>query len=103
MNVIIKVMVQAQQSWMKEHEKADQKAFQAIHDHMDRLDKATNNDLVVYKIDELKVQFGELERKIDNNFVTKTEFDPIKRLVYGTVALMLTSVLGAIVALVLRK
>lgn len=96
-------MVQAQQSWMKEHEKADQKAFQAIHDHMDRLDKATNNDLVVYKIDELKVQFGELERKIDNNFVTKTEFDPIKRLVYGTVALMLTSVLGAIVALVLRK
>lgn len=96
-------MVQAQQSWMKEHEKADQKAFQAIHDHMDRLDKATNNDLVVYKIDELKIQFGELEKKIDNNFVTKTEFDPIKRLVYGTVALMLTSVLGAIVALVLRK
>lgn len=88
---------------MKEHEKADQKAFQAIHDHMDRLDKATNNDLVVYKIDELKIQFGELEKKIDNNFVTKTEFDPIKRLVYGTVALMLTSVLGAIVALVLRK
>lgn len=96
-------MAQAQQSWMKEHEKADQKAFQAIHDHMDRLDKATNNDLVVYKIDELKTQFGELEKKIDNNFVTKTEFDPIKRLVYGTVAIMLTSVLGAIVALVLRK
>lgn len=96
-------MVQTEKSWMKEHEKTDQKAFQAIHDHMDRLDKATNNDLIVYKIDELKTQFSDLEKKIDNNFVTKTEFDPIKRLVYGTVALMLTSVLGAIVALVLRK
>jgi predicted transcriptional regulator of viral defense system len=96
-------MTVSTEKWMKEHEKSDQKAFQAIHNHMDRLDKSTNNDLVVYKIDELKVQFGELERKIDNNFVTKTEFDPIKRLVYGTVALMLTSVLGAIVALVLRS
>lgn len=96
-------MAQTEKSWMKEHEKTDQKAFQAIHDHMDRLDKATNNDLIVYKIDELKTQFSDLEKKIDNNFVTKTEFDPIKRLVYGTVALMLTSVLGAIVALVVRK
>lgn len=87
---------------LQDHTKQDATAFESIHDHLDRLDRATNNDLVVYKIDQLKIQFEVLDKKIDNNFVTKTEFDPVKRLVYGVVAVMLTSVVGAILAMVVR-
>lgn len=99
---IIKVMATPPSTWMKEHEKSDQKAFQAIHDHMDRLDKATNNDLIIYKIDELKEQFIGLEVKLESNFITKTEFEPIKKLVYGVVALILMGVVGGILALVIK-
>ena len=88
---------------LKEHTKQDNVAFESIHSHLDRLDKATNTDLIVYKIDELKTQFNTLEAKIDNNFVTKTEFDPIKRLVYGMVALILVGVLSAILAAIIKK
>lgn len=88
---------------LKDHTKQDTAAFESIHSHLDRLDKATNTDLIVYKIDELKTQFNNLEDKIDNNFVTKTEFDPIKRLVYGMVGVILTGVIMGILAIVIKK
>lgn len=88
---------------LQDHSKQDSVAFDSIHSHLDRLDKATNTDLIVYKIDELKKQFNNLEEKIDNNFVTKTEFDPIKRLVYGMVGIILTGVIVGILAIIIKK
>jgi len=38
----------------------------------------------------------------DKKFVSKTEFWPVKTLVYGFVSILLLSVVGAIVALVLK-
>lgn len=37
------------------------------------------------------------------SFVTKAEFEPVKRIVYGMVALVLVSVFGALLALVLTQ
>ena len=39
-----------------------------------------------------------LEQKIDKTYVTKTEFKPVRAIVYGFTALILTSVLGAVLA-----
>ena len=39
----------------------------------------------------------------EGRFVTRAEFEPIKRIVYGVVALVLASVFGALLALVVRK
>lgn len=43
-----------------------------------------------------------LDSKIDNNYVTKTEFEPVQKLVYGLVGLILTSVVGALLYLVIQ-
>ena len=39
----------------------------------------------------------------EGRFVTRAEFDPIKRIVYGVVGLVLISVFGALMALVVGK
>ena len=50
----------------------------------------------------IKEEITELKHLLSKNYVTKLEFDPVKRLVYGTVTVMGTTVLLAIVALVIR-
>ena len=87
----------------KEHTKQDLNEFKAVHDHLDRLDKATNNDLVIYKIDELQRKVELMNENMGLTYVTKIEFDPIKKLVYGMVALILMGVVGGILALVIRS
>lgn len=88
---------------LAEHTKQDAKNFTAIHDHLDRLDKATNNDLVVYKIDELQKTVKDMNDNMVATYVTYKEFDPIKKVVYGLVALILMGVVGGILALVIRS
>lgn len=44
-----------------------------------------------------------LNEKIDNNYVTKEMFEPIQKIVYGLVGLILIAVVGALMTLVLRK
>jgi len=41
--------------------------------------------------------------KLDNHFVTKGEFAPVQKIVYGLVTLILTSVVIALLALVVRQ
>ena len=50
---------------------------------------------------ELKNDISNLNDKVDSRFVTHDEFEPIKKVVYGLVGLILVSVVGALVALVI--
>lgn len=60
-------------------------------------------DLVDRKINEVNRNIASLETKVDSRFVTHEEFEPIKKIVYGLVGLILISVVGALVALVVVK
>lgn len=51
---------------------------------------------------EIKKSIEELVKKIDDTYVTKNEFAPIKSVVYGLVTLILTSVVGAIIYMVIK-
>lgn len=58
--------------------------------------------------DETRRSVRELDTKIDavgqqlkKDFITKEEFEPIRRIVYGLVALMLTAVIMALLAQVI--
>ena len=51
----------------------------------------------------IKTAIDRLEKMIDDKYVTKTEFEPIKRIVYGTTALILTAVCIALLALVIKN
>lgn len=41
-----------------------------------------------------------LREEVQNNYVTKDAFDPVKRLVYGVVAVMLTAVIVSLLGMV---
>lgn len=51
----------------------------------------------------IRRDLDKIMEKLDRNYVTKEEFVPVQRLVYGVVGLILTSVVVALVALVIQK
>lgn len=51
----------------------------------------------------IKEKLSEIEKKVSNHFVTRDEFEPYKRLLQGVVAVVMTSVVGALLTLVLIK
>ena len=54
-------------------------------------------------IKELHEQVKELRHQMTNHFVTKAEFTPIQKVVYGLVGTVLVSVLVALLSLVVLK
>lgn len=58
---------------------------------------------LVQKVDDIKDDVTEIKRLLTENYVTKSEFTPVKNLVYGVVSLILVSFVGALITLVLRK
>lgn len=54
------------------------------------------------KIDGVITKIDSLIEKVDNKYVTKESFEPVKKIVYGIVALVLTAIIGALISLVLR-
>ena len=61
------------------------------------LAETTRLDLQYIK-DDLK----EIKTRLEDKYVTAETFEPVKRLVYGLVTLLLTGVVGGLLALVLR-
>ncbi len=57
---------------------------------------------ILVALDFIKKDIDEIKRKLDSNYVTKDQFEPVKKIVYGLVSLILIAVVGAIVALVIK-
>jgi ABC-type phosphate transport system permease subunit len=51
----------------------------------------------------IKTAVDKIEHLIVDKYVTKDEFQPIKRIVYGVTSLILTSVIVALIALVVHS
>ena len=51
----------------------------------------------------IKHSVEDIVNKLEKNYVTQDQFEPIKRLVYGVVTLVLVAVVGAVMALIIRK
>ena len=67
-------------------------------------------EYIKIQIADLKSDSKEIKNKVDDicddverKYVSKTEFDPIKRLVYGAVSLILVAVIGAVIGLVVLR
>jgi len=71
----------------------------------ERTNDRTNIDLAVIATDVsyIKRDVAEIKNKLEADYVTRQEFDPIKKVIYGLVTLILTGVVGAIISLVIRK
>lgn len=57
-------------------------------------------DVIANDISYLKDDVREIKTQITSNYVTKDQFEPVRRLVYGVVGIILTAVVVALVALV---
>lgn len=55
------------------------------------------------KLDNAIRDIGELKGIVRADFISRHEFDPIKKIVYGMVSLILTAVVVALITLVVRK
>lgn len=49
----------------------------------------------------IKEKLNVVDNKMNSNYVSKEEFEPIKKIVYGLVSLILIAVVGALVTLVI--
>lgn len=57
-------------------------------------------DVIKNDIGYIKDDIKEIKSQINSNYVTKDQFEPVRRLVYGMVGIILTAVIVALVALV---
>lgn len=55
------------------------------------------------KLDYIQRDVADIKKRLDDNYVTTQEFEPVKKIVYGLVALILVAVVGAVVALVIQS
>lgn len=51
----------------------------------------------------IKRDVKDIKEKLSKDYITREEFEPVKRLVYGLVGTILLSTLGAILALVYKS
>ena len=57
---------------------------------------------VLVDLEYIKRDVADIKRSLENKFVTQDQFEPIKRIVYGLVSIVLTAFVVAVVALVLK-
>lgn len=50
----------------------------------------------------VRKQLDTIDSKVSNHYVSKEEFDPIKKIVYGLTGLILVAVVGALLSLVVK-
>ena len=68
--------------------------------------RAGDHDSIVellVKVSDLQKSVNDISVRISSGYVSKDEFDPVKRIVYGLVGLILAAVVVALIALVINK
>jgi hypothetical protein len=59
--------------------------------------------VVVNDVDYIKTEVIEIKKLLSEKYVTLETFEPIRRIVYGMVTLVLTAVVGGMLALIINK
>jgi len=63
----------------------------------------TNMALISQDISYIKEILDDLKKQLEEKYVTKEEFQPVKLIAFGLVGVSTLAVLGALVALVIKK
>ena len=57
---------------------------------------------ILADLDHIKTDVAEIKRVLESKYVTQDQFTPVRNIVYGLVGLILTAVVVALVAVVLK-
>lgn len=91
---------------------ADEKTLTKLVNDVERLTRELSNymresenyDVGVGKdVEQIKKDITEIKLLITQNYVRREEFNPVQKIVYGLVSVILMAVMGAIIALVIRQ
>ena len=63
----------------------------------------TKMEVALEQLVRVREDLKELNNKIDNNYVTRIEFEPVRNIVYGLVSLLLTGVIGGLLMMVIKQ
>ena len=63
----------------------------------------TKMEVALEQLVRVREDLKELHNKIDNNYVTRIEFEPVRNIVYGLVSLLLTGVIGGLLMMVIKQ
>ena len=63
----------------------------------------TKMEVALEQLVRVREDLKELNNKIDNNYITRIEFEPVRNIVYGLVSLLLTGIIGSLLMMVIRK
>lgn len=78
-------------------------AFFVEQENMTKQSEETAIAIIATTVKNIEKDVDEIKTKLEKNYVTREEFEPVKKIVYGLVALILIAVVGAMIALVLQK
>lgn len=59
--------------------------------------------LIASDVNYIKGDVQEIKSTLKSSYVTTDQFEPVKKIVYGLVGLILVAVVGALLALVVKK
>ena len=66
-------------------------------------DKPSSLDVMANEMKHISKDVSEIKSTLRGSYVSKDEFEPIKRIVYGLVGLILVTVCGAVLGLVILQ
>jgi hypothetical protein len=70
---------------------------------MPRKTNTQNIDIIMTRLDYIREDVSDIKHRLEGQYVTKDEFAPVAKIVYGMVSVILLAVIGALVALVVRQ
>lgn len=59
--------------------------------------------VIANDINYIKRDVADIKGSISRDYITRQEFEPVKRVVYGLVGLILIAVVGGLLALIIQK
>ena len=62
-----------------------------------------NIEVIVVKLENIQEDVRDIKRQLEGNYVTRDQFEPIRKIVYGMVSVILLAVVGALVAIVVQQ
>ncbi|MBU1235091.1 MAG: hypothetical protein KKC77_19560 [Proteobacteria bacterium] len=70
---------------------------------VERRSSDTKLALLLQETEHIKQTVDKLENLISNHYITRNEFEPVKKIVYGMVCVILTAVIVSLIALVVKQ
>lgn len=68
----------------------------------DKQSTETTLALIGQKLDNLEKKIDKIDKSLECDYVSQDQFEPIKRIVYGMVGVILLSVVAALFALIVK-